>query len=145
MAGFQSLGDDFTPISDINVTPLVDVMLVLLIIFMVTTPLLESGIRVELPKASAKALPKDIKPVTLSIDKKRQFYLNDKLVKDADFIRAIKSLFQKREDKQIFIRADGTLPYGLIAQVLAAIKQAGILKIGLVTLPPEPKKKKRRK
>jgi len=144
MAGFQNTGDDFAPISDINVTPLVDVMLVLLIIFMVTTPLLESGIRVELPKASARALPKDSKPMILSITKDQKFYLNDSLVKESDFITAIQVTFKKRTDKQLFIRADGSLRYGFIAQVMSAIKEAGIVKIGLVTLPPK-KKAQRRK
>ena len=130
--------NDQQPLSDINITPFVDVMLVLLIIFMVTAPLLESGIPIQLPKASAKALPKDGEaPVTLNITKDSRIYLNKDELSLASLPGQLKSFFSKRNKKEIFIRADGSLPYSMVAQTMALVKAAGIDKIGLVTLPPE--------
>jgi biopolymer transport protein TolR len=136
MAGFQN--SDNGPLADINITPLVDVMLVLLVIFMVTAPLLESGIPIQLPKASAKALPKsDEVPVTLNITKDSRIYLNKDEISVAELKPRVQAFFRGRRQKEIFIRADGTLPYSFVAQTMATVKAAGISKIGLVTLPPE--------
>lgn len=136
MAAFRN--NDDGPIAEINITPFVDVMLVLLVIFMVTAPLLESGIPIQLPKASAKALPKsDEAPVTLNISKESRIYLNKDEVAISDLKSRLQLYFRGRRQKEIFIRADGTLQYSFVAQTMATVKSAGITKIGLVTLPPE--------
>jgi len=130
-------GDDRGPVSEINVTPLVDVMLVLLVIFMVTAPFMENGIPIQLPKASAKAIAKDQAPVTLTLTKDSRIYLGKDETPYARLIPTLQQIFRDRPRKEIFIRADGALPYAFVAQSMAAVRQAGIEKIGLVTLPPE--------
>ncbi len=132
-------GDERGPVSEINITPFVDVMLVLLVIFMVATPMMENGIPIDLPKASAQALAKkDEKPVTLNLTKESRILIGDKEeVYLTSLQPALKKLFAKRQNKEIYIRADGQLPYAFVAQTMAAVKLAGIHKIGLVTLPPE--------
>ncbi len=138
MAGFSlNNTDERGPVAEINITPLVDVMLVLLVIFMVTAPLMENGIPIQLPKASAKALPKDQTPMTLNLTKDSRIFLNRDEISMSSLIGRLQSLFRNREEKQIFIRADGSLPYSVVAQAMALVKQAGIEKIGLVTMPPE--------
>ena len=127
--------DDNGPLAEINITPFVDVMLVLLVIFMVTAPLMESGIAIQLPKASAKALPKDRKPMTLTLTKDSRLYLNREEMNLRDFKNRIEKM--KLDDVEIFIRADGSLPYAFVATTIATVKNAGVTKIGLVTLPPE--------
>ncbi len=133
--------DDNPPLADINVTPLVDVMLVLLVIFMVTAPFMENGIPIQLPKANAKALPKDETPVTLNLTHDTRIFLNREEVFLSALQGRLQAFFKGRASKEIFIRADGTLPYAFVAQTMAAVKMAGIDKIGLVTLPPEGKGK----
>lgn len=130
-------GDGDGPVSEINITPLVDVMLVLLIIFMVTAPMLENGIPIELPRAAAKAIDKGESPVTLNIAQGPRIYLLRDEITLSDLPNALKAFYKNRDKKEIFIRADGTIPYGYVAQAMALVKQAGIHKIGLVTLPPE--------
>jgi biopolymer transport protein TolR len=130
-------GDGDGPVSEINITPLVDVMLVLLIIFMVTAPMLENGIPIELPKASAKAIDKGETPVTLNLGVGPRIFLLRDEIQFSELPNAVKQAFKGRQNKEIFIRADAALPYGYVAQAMALVKQAGIHKIGLVTLPPE--------
>lgn len=129
--------DDRGPVAEINITPFVDVMLVLLVIFMVTAPLLESGIPIQLPKASAKALPKEESPVTLSLTRDSRLFLNQQEIPFGDLRKRLQVYYRSRRGKEIFIRADGALPYAVVAQTMAEVKNAGIDKIGLVTLPPE--------
>jgi len=140
MAIGSSGNDNDLPVSDINITPLVDVMLVLLVIFMVTAPLMESGIPLELPKATAKALPKEELPATLSLTKDSRVFLDKEEVAPPNLRNRLQSYFKSKSKKEIFIRADGALPYAFVAQMMAAVKNAGIHRIGLVTLPPEEKK-----
>lgn len=135
MGGLRRQDDG--PVAEINITPLVDVMLVLLIIFMVAAPMMESGIPLQLPKASAKALPKDEAPVVLSIAKDTRFYLGKEEVESSKLVSRLQSYFKDKRKKEIFIRADQALPYGVVAQAMASIKNAGIHRIGLVTLGPE--------
>ncbi len=130
-------GDDNRPLSEINITPFVDVMLVLLVIFMITAPMLETGIPIELPKTSGKALPRDESPVTLILSKDGKVFLNRDEIQFSDLRGRVQSFFNTRNSKQIFIRADGNLPYAFVAQAMATVKSAGIDRIGLVTLPPE--------
>ena len=138
MAGFKN-SSDFEPLSEINVTPFVDVMLVLLVIFMVATPLMESGIPIQLPKASAKALPKEETPITLSITKDSRVYLGKEEISFKDLKSKIMSTYKDRGKKEIFIRADGMLPYSIVVQTMAEVKLAGVNKIGLVTVPADKK------
>lgn len=126
------------PMAEINITPFVDVMLVLLIIFMVAAPLLESGIAIQLPKAAAPALPKsDESPVTLNIMKDSRIYLNKEEIPLNQLSPKLRAFYAKRANKDIYIRADGSLPYDFVMKAIAVVKSAGISKLGLVTEPPD--------
>ncbi|MEJ5228268.1 ExbD/TolR family protein [Thermodesulfovibrio sp.] len=123
-------------IADINVTPLVDVMLVLLIIFMITAPMLKQGIDVNLPKAKGRSLEETDK-INIVITKDEKIYVNDKIIpKDGlpDFLTNLKD-----SNPTVILRADKDVPYGLVAEVMGEIKASGIEKIGMVTEPKEPK------
>ncbi len=122
--------------SDINVTPFVDVMLVLLIIFMVTAPMMTHGLNVRLPKATARSLPQKSIPINVIIDAKGHIYLNGVMV-DINLLQ--QKLIQMRsqiKQPRVLLRADRAIAYGLVAKVISAIKRAGIEKLGLVTQLP---------
>lgn len=136
----NSNSDERGPVSEINITPLVDVMLVLLVIFMVTAPMMEQGIPIQLPKAAAKAIEKDSAPMTLSLTKDGRIFLNKEEIEQGRLQSKLAAVYKNKSKKEIFIRADGELPYAVVAQTMAAVKMAGIDKIGLVTLPPDGKK-----
>ncbi len=140
MAGFRPSSDENSPVSDINITPLVDVMLVLLVIFMVTTPLMENGIPIKLPKASAKALPQDEKPTTITITSNAKIYFEKEEVTLDTLYPKLVNFYKTKQKKEIFVRADDAVAYGIVARAMASAKSAGIDKIGLVTEPPESKK-----
>jgi biopolymer transport protein TolR len=123
--------------ADINVTPLVDVMLVLLIIFMVTAPLLTAGVPVNLPDARAKALDQDQQPVQLSIDAKGTLFLGDDEVADAALagrLEAIAAKAQGGEPPQVYLRADRALDYGRVMRVMGELNRAGLNRVSLVTV-----------
>jgi len=126
------------PMAEINVTPLVDVMLVLLIIFMVTAPLLLAGVPVDLPESSAGALDQDKKPIQLSIDKAGAVFIDDREVQMAalaDQLAEIAARAGKGKDSpQIFLRADRALDYGRVMAVMGALNHAGLNRVALVTL-----------
>ena len=120
--------------AEINVTPLVDVMLVLLIIFMVTAPLLVAGVPVKLPQSRARAIDQDSKPVTLSIDGKGQVFLDEAPVTDVDLPQRFAELRQQLDpETQLFLRADSTLEYGRVMRVMGELNRAGLNKVALVT------------
>lgn len=121
--------------SDINVTPLVDVMLVLLIIFMVTAPMMIEGIKVNLPKTTTKYIKTEEEPLILTITKEKKIYLERYLIKLRGLEYKIKKIFENRRDKELLLRADKDVPYGFVVKVISKIKKAGIDKIGLVTEP----------
>ncbi|HHW20183.1 MAG TPA: ExbD/TolR family protein [Thermodesulfovibrio thiophilus] len=123
-------------IADINVTPLVDVMLVLLIIFMITAPMLKQGIDVNLPKAKGKSLDETEK-INIVITKQAKIFLNDKLI-NKDELPALLSA-HKESNATVLLRADQDVPYGLVAEVMGEIKASGIERIGMVTEPKESK------
>lgn len=118
--------------SEINVTPLVDVMLVLLIIFMVTAPLLQQGIDVNLPKAKGKELPPEER-INIVIKKGGIIYMNDTPMSLSDVRQKLNAI--SKANPNIFLRADKDVPYGLVVEVMADIKEAGIEKLGMITEP----------
>jgi biopolymer transport protein TolR len=127
---------DNTSISQINVTPLVDVMLVLLVIFMVTAPILQQGVNVNLPAAKTGALQGEEQQLVVSLTKEGAYYLNDHRVSLEDLQGKLRSIIRLRPDRQVYLRADQSLRYGQVMRAVAAIKEAGIQKIGMVTQPP---------
>ncbi|HUC17215.1 MAG TPA: protein TolR [Acetobacteraceae bacterium] len=122
----------YRPLAEINVTPLVDVMLVLLIIFMVTAPLMTSGVTVDLPKADAAPLNQDSTPITLSIDAAGEIYLQDTQIPLEGLVAKLKAIAQNNPDRRIFVRGDRRLPYGRIMEVMATITQGGFTKVALL-------------
>jgi biopolymer transport protein TolR len=128
-------GKNDSLMSDINVTPFVDVMLVLLIIFMVTAPMMMQGVDVALPEATSAPLPSDQEQLMVTIDKNNQVYINDHQV-GLDFLREkLKKILEGRKDREVFLRADKEISYGMVVRVMAEIKGAGIEKLGMVTEP----------
>lgn len=121
-----------TVMSEINVTPLVDVMLVLLIIFMVTAPLLQQGIDVNLPKAKGKDMPPEER-ITLIIKRDRTIYMNDNPVTIQDMRRKLEAV--NKLNPSVFLKADRDVPYGLVVEVMGEIKEAGIERLGMITEP----------
>jgi biopolymer transport protein TolR len=132
VAGKQSR----STLAEINVTPLVDVMLVLLIIFMITAPMLQQGVDVNLPVATGSPQPEQEEQVVLTISKKGEVYLNQTLYKLDTLRPKLQSLYQAQRDRAIFLRADTDVPYGTVVQVMDEVKKAGITKLGMITQPP---------
>ena len=133
------------PLSEINVTPMVDVMLVLLIVFMVTAPLLSVGVKVDLPKTQAGALAQnDDKPLEITVDAKGQIYLQEAPVEFDQLVPRLTAISQANHDARIYIRGDQAASFGLVAQVLGAVNAAGFTKVALPTnmapRPPERRK-----
>lgn len=127
-------------IAQINVVPLVDVMLVLLVIFMVTAPILQQGVSVDLPQVKAGALTGEEEQLVVTVDKKGNVYLNDAAIAMNDLAAKLQAISRVRPDKQVFLRADRTVPYGEVVRVMAAVRGAGIESLGMVTeLPTESK------
>ena len=121
--------------ADINMTPFIDVMLVLLIIFMVAAPLLTNGVTVDLPKAAAGALNVEQKPVTIAIDDKGQTFVMDEPVGDGDVVERLQALAKDGPDTRVYVRASKTVPYGRVAEIMAEVTSAGYKKVALVTEP----------
>src|ERR1700756_897338 len=119
-------------ISQINVVPLVDVMLVLLVIFMVTAPILQQGVQVDLPQAKAAALSGEEDQLVVAIDKKGTLFLNDNEIT----IEELEAVTRLKPDKQVYLRADRSVPYGEVVQVMAAVKLAGVQSLGMITELP---------
>ncbi|MEW6419097.1 MAG: protein TolR [Nitrospirota bacterium] len=119
-------------LSEINVTPFVDVMLVLLVIFMVTAPLLQQGIDVNLPKAKGRDLPPEER-ITLVIKKDGIIYMNENLVSIAEMRRKLEAI--SKLNPNVFLKADKDVPYGFVVEVMGEIKEAGIEKLGMITEP----------
>ncbi|MFQ5441250.1 MAG: protein TolR [Thermodesulfobacteriota bacterium] len=121
--------------SQINVTPFVDVMLVLLIIFMITAPMMQSGIDVKLPKVTAAAIDTKDEPLIITIDRKKRLYLGDTLMSRGRLTKKLRAIRRARKESMVLLKADKTVPYGSVVSVIADIRRAGIEKIGMVTEP----------
>jgi biopolymer transport protein TolR len=121
--------------SEINVTPLVDVMLVLLIIFMVTAPMMMQGVEVNLPQTKAQSIKTKEDPLMLTVNKKGEIFLEEHTVKLEELGPKIETIFKYRRDKEIILRADKDIPYGFVIKVVAEVKRAGVTKLGMVTEP----------
>ncbi len=128
-------GDQKKFMSDINVTPLVDVMLVLLIIFMVTAPMMMQGVEVNLPQTTTRQIKTPEEPLILSVNKKREIFIEDHRISLEVLEEKIKKIFEYRREKQVLLRADRDVPYGYVIEVIARVKRAGIDKLGMVTEP----------
>ncbi len=129
------VGNNRRLMSDINVTPFVDVMLVLLIIFMVTVPMMMQGVEVNLPKTTTKNIKTQEEPLILTINKKREIFLEKHEVKLDGLEQKLVKIFQNRKEKEILLRADKDVPYGFVIKVMARVKGSGIDKLGMVTEP----------
>jgi biopolymer transport protein TolR len=121
--------------SQINVTPLVDVMLVLLVIFMVTAPMMQQGVQVNLPKTESKALPSPEESVIVSIERSGKIFINAGEIPAADLRAKLTEMFAARSKKEVFLKADKDVPYGDVVKTMAEIKGAGIERLGMVTEP----------
>ena len=122
-------------ISDINVTPLVDVMLVLLIIFMVTAPMMTHGVKVDLPETESKSIKTQEDPLILSITKENEIFIEDYKVELDDLRDKLSKIFANRAAKEILLQADKSISYGFVMTVMSQVKEAGITKVGMVTEP----------
>ena len=123
------------PMSDINVTPMVDVMLVLLIIFMVTAPLIQQGVQVDLPQTRAQTMDAQENRLVLTITKERQIYLGPAEILYSELRDKLVGNIKLHADKQVYLHADRNLPYGFVVDVMAVMKDAGVENLGMVTDP----------
>ena len=130
-------GDSGGMLGEINVTPLVDVMLVLLIIFMITAPMLQTGVDVDLPDAKAQTIPDDEGKLILTLTLDKRVFLGKLQIPYEDMEETLKNNARLQADKELYLHADTNLPYGEVVKVMAAIKQAGVNKLGMVTDPLE--------
>jgi biopolymer transport protein TolR len=123
------------PLSEINVTPFVDVMLVLLIIFMVTAPMMQQGIDVDLPETTTQPLRIQDEPLILTVQKDGRYFLARREIPAAELREKLEAIFEGRDNKEIFLRADKDAAYGTVVKALAAAREAGARKLGMVTEP----------
>jgi biopolymer transport protein TolR len=121
--------------SEINVTPFVDVMLVLLIIFMVTAPMMMQGVEVNLPQTKAQSIKTKEDPLILTVSKKGEVFLEEHAVKLEELGAKIETIFKYRREKEMILRADKDIPYGFVIKVMAEVKRSGVTKLGMVTEP----------
>jgi biopolymer transport protein TolR len=123
--------------SDINVTPLVDVVLVLLIIFMVAAPMLQMGIDVNLPRVRSKSIDVTEEKLVLTVNSAKEIFLNKTQVPIIDLRVKLLNIFASRIDRDLFLRADRSVPYGFVVEVMSEVRKAGVDKLGMITEPPE--------
>jgi biopolymer transport protein TolR len=135
MAMDTSSTRDGMTIAQINVTPLVDVMLVLLVIFMVTAPIIQQGVQVNLPQARAGAIPGTEDVLVVTVAKNGTIYLNDNAMNFDELGSKLRAIRNNQADKQVYVRADQDVRYGLVMRTIAELKQAGIERVGMVTRP----------
>ena len=136
--GNRDSGDRGT-MSQINVTPLVDVMLVLLVIFMVTAPMMQQGVQVNLPKAETKSLSPKEDTLVVSVEKSGRTFINTNEIQIDELKDKLNSMLAGREKREVFLKADSSVPYGDVVRVMAQIKGAGVERLGMVTESPQRK------
>jgi biopolymer transport protein TolR len=138
---FSMNGRNRSAMSEINVTPLVDVMLVLLIIFMVTAPMMQEGIAVDLPQAKGSELTKKQKvdEIMISVSGQGKIYVNENPVAEDALPQTILDMTRKGGSPEVYLRADKQVPYGIVVRIMAALKAAGIANLGMITVSPEPR------
>jgi biopolymer transport protein TolR len=124
-------------LAEINVTPLVDVVLVLLIIFMVTAPMLSMGIDVNLPRVKSKSVDVTEEKLVLTINEAREIFLNKTKMQLGELNFKLEAIFSNRIDREVFLRADRNVPYGFVVEVMSEVRKAGVDKLGMITEPPE--------
>ena len=122
-------------LSEINVTPFVDVMLVLLIIFMVTAPMMQQGVDVDLPDTTTQPLRMQDEPLVLSVQKSGKYFIGRSEIPLEELAEKLEAIFDGRDSKEVFLRADSEAPYGVVVRGLAAAREAGATKLGMVTEP----------
>jgi biopolymer transport protein TolR len=142
MGGRGGYRRSYRPMSDINVTPFIDVMLVLLIVFMVTAPLLSAGIPVDLPKTEAAAVTDiDDKPLEVALNKKGEIYIGETKVTRDELLAKLSAITGDNRERRVFIKADQGLSYGQVMEILGSINKAGYQKVALITEPTPTRKK----
>jgi biopolymer transport protein TolR len=140
--GFSGGDEEDGILSEINITPLVDVMLVLLIIFMITAPMLHQGIEVALPKSDSPNLPlRKEDPVILSVNREGMIYIKERPIHPTKLVEVLTPMLRGRDDETVFLKGDRDVPYGRIVEVLDTLHKGGISKVGMVTEKPEAAKK----
>jgi biopolymer transport protein TolR len=123
-------------LSEINVTPFVDVMLVLLVIFMVTAPMMTSGVKVEVPQTTHEKMDVDTKGLIVSVDGSRRVFINEYQLNPEDLGERLPEILESKQAEEVYLKADKSLPYGFVMSIMAQIRDAGVEKIGMVTEPP---------
>ena len=141
--GSRSRRGRYSPMADINVTPFVDVMLVLLVVFMVTAPLLSVGVPVELPKTKAAAISNPDEPIVISIDAQHRVYIQETEVPLENLAALLQAITGVKPDTRVFVRGDRAIEYGRVMQVMGSIAEAGFTKVSLLANLPDGKKKKK--
>jgi biopolymer transport protein TolR len=136
-AGTPGSGGAQRPLSEINVTPFVDVMLVLLVIFMVTAPMMLQGVDVDLPETTTQPLRVKDEPLVLTVKKDGKYFVGRKEIPAAVLQEKLAAIFDGRDSKELFLRADREAPYGLVVKALAAAREAGAKQLGMVTEPED--------
>jgi biopolymer transport protein TolR len=124
-------------LAEINVTPLVDVVLVLLIIFMVTAPMLQMGIDVNLPQVKSKSIDVTEEKLVLTINSSKEIFINKTKTSLTDLSTKLENIFANRIDREIFMRADKNVPYGFVVEVMSTVRKAGVDRLGMITESPE--------
>jgi len=127
-------------LAEINVTPLVDVVLVLLIIFMVTAPMLQMGIDVNLPRVKSKSIDVTEEKLVLTINSTKEIFINKNKVSVAGLSAKLENIFANRIDREVFMRADKNVPYGFVVEVMSEVRKAGVDRLGMITEAPEESK-----
>ena len=136
---FSTNGVNRAPMAEINVTPLVDVMLVLLIIFMVTAPMMQAGVPLKLPEANGEPLTKESekKEVLIAVTGEGQIYVNEAAVTEQNLTETVLKAAKDQPSSDVFLRADTTVPYGTVVRIMAALKTAGLNDLNLITTAKE--------
>lgn len=135
-----SSGGNRRALAEINITPLVDVMLVLLIVFMVAAPLIQTGVQVDLPQAKTPPVESSEKKLVLSISKDQKIHLADVEIAFAELEEKLRTNAKVQEEKEVYLHADRSLNYGVVIEVMAMAKAAGVESLGMITDPPEVKR-----